>query len=86
MLGLLPILQFQQKGWGKRLKRFLKFNAVCLAGLVLNVLTLNFLYNLIFFNVPYGRYISNFLAIAAVTLWNFWLNVKLSWRVTDSSK
>lgn len=76
----------QQKGWGKRLKRFLKFNAVCLAGLVLNVLTLNFLYNLIFVNLPYGRYIANFIAIAAVTFWNFWLNVKLSWRVTDASK
>ena len=76
----------QQKGWGKRLKRFLKFNAVCLAGLVLNVLTLNFLYNLIFNKIPYGRYIANFIAIAAVTLWNFWLNVKLSWRVTDAGK
>jgi dolichol-phosphate mannosyltransferase len=28
-------------------------------------------------------YIANFLAIAAVTLWNFWINLKLSWRVTQ---
>ncbi len=76
----------QQKGWQKRLKRFLKFNAVCLAGLVLNVLILNFCFNLLFKDVPYGRYISNFIAIGVVTFWNFWLNMKLSWRVTDARK
>lgn len=76
----------QQKGWSKRFKRFLKFNVVCLAGLILNVLLLNFFFNLVFENVPYGRYIANFIAIAAVTLWNFWFNLKLSWRVTDAGK
>lgn len=70
----------QQKGWSKRLKRLLKFNLICLAGLVLNVLTLNLLFNLLELN----RYLANLLAIAAVTLWNFWLNLKLSWRVTDT--
>ena len=76
----------QQKGWSKRFKRFLKFNIVCLAGLILNVLLLNFLFNLVFENVSYGRYIANFIAIAAVTIWNFWFNLKLSWRVTDAGK
>lgn len=76
----------QQKGWSKRFKRFLKFNVVCLAGLILNVLILNFLFNLVFEDVPYGRYIANFLAIALVTFWNFWFNLKLSWRVTDAGK
>lgn len=76
----------QQKGWDKRFKRFLKFNVVCLAGLFLNVLLLNFFFNLVFENVPYGRYIANFIAIAAVTFWNFWFNLKLSWRVTDAGK
>lgn len=71
----------QQTGWNKRLKRFLKFNFICLAGLVLNVLILNGLFNLFGIN----RYIANLLAIAAVTLWNFWLNLKLSWRVTDAN-
>jgi dolichol-phosphate mannosyltransferase len=33
--------------------------------------------------VPYGAYIANFIAIACVTVWNFWISVKLSWRVTD---
>lgn len=70
----------QQRGWGPRLKRLLKFNLVCLAGLVLNVLVLNVLYNWVF-----GQrwpYLANLLAIAIVTVWNFWLNLKLSWRVT----
>ncbi len=76
----------KQKGWRKRFKRFLKFNIVCLAGLILNVLLLNLLFNLFFVNVPNGRYVANFIAIAAVTFWNFWLNLKLSWRVTDTTK
>lgn len=72
----------QQSGWGKRLKRFLKFNLICLAGVVLNVLLLNGLYNLLGIN----RYLANLLAIAVVTVWNFWVNLKLSWRVTDVRK
>ena len=68
-----------QPGLRKRLERLLKFNVICLAGLILNVLMLNFLFNVFGIN----RYVANFIAIAAVTLWNFWLNLKLSWRVTD---
>ncbi|PZU93792.1 MAG: sulfonate ABC transporter permease [Leptolyngbya sp.] len=70
-----------QQGWSARLKRFLKFNLVCLAGLVLNVLVLNVIYNWVF-----GQrwpYLANLVAIAIVTFWNFWLNLKLSWRVTQ---
>ena len=74
----------QQKGWSKRIRRFLKFNAVCLIGLALNVVILNFFFNLLFANLPYGRYIANLIAIAAVTIWNFWFNLKLNWRVTDA--
>lgn len=72
-------LSSQQKGWSKRFKRFLKFNAICLAGLVLNVLLLNLLYNAFGIN----RYLANLIAIALVTLWNFWVNLKLSWRITE---
>ena len=79
-------LSSQQKGWGKRFKRFLKFNVVCLAGVILNVLILNFLFNLVFEDLPYGRYLANFIAIGLVTFWNFWFNLKLSWRVTDAGK
>ncbi|MEO0867200.1 MAG: glycosyltransferase [Cyanobacteria bacterium J06642_11] len=70
----------QQQGWGARLGRFLKFNLICLSGLILNVLVLNILYNVVF-GQRYA-YLANLLAIAVVTLWNFWLNLKLSWRVT----
>lgn len=68
-----------QPGKRQRLKRLIKFNVICLAGLILNVLLLNIFFNL--FNL--NRYIANFLAIALVTLWNFWFNLKLSWRVTE---
>jgi len=69
----------QQHEWGQRMKRFLKFNIICLAGLVLNVLVLNIVFNFIIQN----RYIANLIAIAVATVWNFWVNLKLSWRVTQ---
>lgn len=74
-------LSRQQRGWRKQLKRLLKFNTVCLAGLILNVLIVNILFNLLGVN----DYLSKLLAIALVTLWNFSINLKLSWRVTDVS-
>ena len=70
-----------QKGWGAKFKRFLKFNMICLAGLVLNVLVLNLIYNVMF--GQRWAYMANLLAIGLVTAWNFWLNLKLSWRVTQ---
>ncbi len=69
----------RQGKWRQRSKRLLKFNLVCLTGLVLNVLLLNLLFNLFHVN----EYVAKLLAIAAVTLWNFWLNLKFSWRVTQ---
>ncbi|MEA5418951.1 glycosyltransferase [Spirulina sp. CCNP1310] len=70
----------RQKGQQKRFKRFLKFNFICLSGLILNVLVLNLLFNIFGIN----EYVGQLVAIAAVTLWNFWFNLKLSWRVTDA--
>ncbi len=64
----------------KRLIRFLKFNLICLSGLVLNILVLNILYNLLGIN----EYIANIMAIASITFWNYWFNLKLSWRTTDT--
>ncbi|MFB2937524.1 glycosyltransferase [Aerosakkonemataceae cyanobacterium BLCC-F154] len=73
-----------QPGKRQRLKRFLKFNIICLAGLILNVLVLNLLFNVFGFKyLPYGRYLANLIAIVIVTFWNFWINFKLSWRVTS---
>lgn len=72
----------RQQGMGKKLKRLLKFNLICFSGLVLNVLLVNLLFNVLGVN----EYIAKLIAIAAVTLWNFWFNLKLSWRVTDAKK
>lgn len=69
----------KQQGWHKLVKRLAKFNIVCLMGLILKVLLLNILFNGLHINA----YLANFLAIVTVTLWNFWINLKLSWRVTE---
>ncbi|MGK7946386.1 MAG: glycosyltransferase [Microcystaceae cyanobacterium] len=68
-----------QRNKRQRVKRFIKFNLICLGGLILNVLLLN-----LFFNVfQINRYVANLIAIVLVTMWNYWLNTKLRWRVTD---
>ena len=69
----------RQTGWKDRLRRLAKFQLICLAGLALNTLLLNLQFNLLGMN----RYVANGVAIAFVTGWNFWLNMKLSWRVAD---
>jgi dolichol-phosphate mannosyltransferase len=69
----------QQPSFKQRFKRLIKFNLICTAGLILNVLLLNLFFNVFHFN----RYLANLLAIAIVTTWNFWFNLKLSWRVTE---
>ncbi len=70
----------QQPGLGNRFKRLLKFNAICLTGLVLNVLLLHMFFDVIFAqNLPY---LANLITILLIAIWNFWLNLKLSWRVT----
>ena len=69
----------KQPGKKQKIKRLIKFNIICLAGLIINVLLLNLFFNVFGLN----RYVANFIAIAFVTIWNFWLNLKLSWRSTD---
>jgi dolichol-phosphate mannosyltransferase len=69
----------RQTGTKDRLRRFGKFQLICLAGLVLNTVLLNLQFNLLGMN----RYVANAVAIVAVTAWNFWLNLKLSWRAAD---
>ncbi|PZV15035.1 MAG: sulfonate ABC transporter permease [Pseudanabaena sp.] len=73
-------LSQQQVGWTKLIKRFVKFNLICLVGIGLNLVILNFLYNYMHIN----KYLANLIAIAIVTIWNFWFNIKLSWRVTQT--
>ena len=62
----------------QRFKRFLKFNAICSVGLILNVLILNVEFNSFHMN----RYWANLVAILIVTVWNYTTNRKLNWRVT----
>ncbi len=71
-----------QRGSRKRVKRLLKFNLICLTGLIFNLLIVNLLFNLLGIN----EYLAKLIAIATVALWNFWVNIKLSWRVTQVDK
>ena len=68
-----------QNQWSQHIKRLLKFNLICLARLTLNVIPLSVFFNLFGIN----RYVTNFIAILSTTIWNFWMNLKLSWRVTE---
>ena len=72
-------LSRDQWQFSQRLRRFWKFQVICLAGLLINTVLLNVQFNLFGVN----RYVANAIAIAAVTGWNFWLNLKLSWRVAE---
>jgi dolichol-phosphate mannosyltransferase len=67
-----------QKRVSAKLGRFAKFQVICLVGLALNTALLNLQFNMLGVN----RYVANAIAIALVTVWNFWLNVKFGWRVT----
>ncbi|MEL7037389.1 MAG: glycosyltransferase family 2 protein [Cyanobacteria bacterium J06592_8] len=69
----------QQRSFGKTFKRFLKFNMICLTGLVLNATIVSVLYQ----SLGTNEYVAKLIAIAIVTFWNFWVNLKLSWRVTE---
>jgi dolichol-phosphate mannosyltransferase len=69
----------KQIGNRQRFKRFLKFNMVCLAGIIIQTLVVNFLYN----SLGMNQYLAKLVAIAVATIWNFWVNLKLSWRVTE---
>jgi dolichol-phosphate mannosyltransferase len=67
-----------QNTFGQRVKRFLKFNAICSLGIFFNVVILNIEFN--FFHM--NRYLANLVAIGLVTLWNYKTNKEFSWRVT----
>lgn len=65
-----------------RLRRFLRFNVVCTLGLLLNLILLNVMFNVFGWN----RYVANAIAIGTVTLWNFWLNSRISWFQPDAEE
>ncbi|MGO9635002.1 MAG: glycosyltransferase, partial [Steroidobacteraceae bacterium] len=72
-------LSSQQPGLKAKLRRLGKFQLICLAGVAINATLLNLQFNLLGMN----RYVANAVAIAAVTAWNFWLNLKISWRIAE---
>jgi dolichol-phosphate mannosyltransferase len=65
----------------QKFHRFLKFNAICFIGLVLNVILLNIQFNLFGMN----RYVANGTSILAATAWNYLINKRLSWRTARVS-
>jgi dolichol-phosphate mannosyltransferase len=62
------------------LRRFLFFNAICGIGIGLAVLLLHLLHTYLSWNL----YLSNFLAIILVALWNFVMNARWNWRTNWS--
>jgi len=68
-------LSRKEPGVYAKFRRFLGFNAICLVGLMLNVVILNFLFNYAHTN----RYLANAVAILLVTSWNYFFNRKLNW-------
>ncbi|MEH1980813.1 MAG: GtrA family protein [Nostoc sp.] len=72
-------VSFQQKN-SQKLQRFVKFNLICLIGLTFNSLIVN----LLFYQFQVNEYIAKLVAIACVTLWNFWLNLKVNWQLTKT--
>ena len=66
---------------GAARETFLKFNAICSLGIILNIVILNIEFNMFHVN----RYLANFIAIGLVTLWNYKSNKEFSWRVTSKT-
>ncbi len=85
----------QQRGWKARFQRFYQFNSVCLIGAALQLgLTKMLLWVPWVDQLPEflsqfvsgdqadnaDKYFAKVVAIVIVTFWNFWVNLKLSWR------
>jgi dolichol-phosphate mannosyltransferase len=62
---------------GGRVRRLLRFHAICGIGIGLAIFFLHLFHTWLGFNL----YVANLLAILLVTLWNFWMNALFNWRV-----
>jgi dolichol-phosphate mannosyltransferase len=62
-------------GAKSKLRRFIGYNVICTAGVAINIVLLNLLFNFAHMN----RYLANAVSIVAVTAWNYGLNRKLNW-------
>jgi dolichol-phosphate mannosyltransferase len=69
-------------GKKSKLRRYIGYNVICTAGVAINIVLLNLLFNFAHMN----RYLANAVSIVAVTAWNYGLNRKLNWAPvrTDS--
>jgi dolichol-phosphate mannosyltransferase len=68
-------LSAARAGWLQRLSRLLRFNLICAAGIGLSVVLLN----VQVYGLGWNVYLSNFIAIVLVSIWNFLLNLKFGW-------
>lgn len=73
--GDIPGLQKQGRA---RLRRFAKFNLICVAGIVLSIFFLNIQVHWLGMNA----YLANLIAILMVSFWNFGLTLKFGWNST----
>jgi putative flippase GtrA len=73
-------MSVQQKLGTQRLQRFFKFNLICFFGLIFNSLIVN----LLFYKFEMNEYMAKMIAIICVTLWNFSLNWKVNWQITET--
>lgn len=69
-------------GGHQRLQRFINFNLICFFGLILNTLIVNFLV----YKVGMNAYIAKLVAIICITFWNFGMNLRLNWQVTETTE
>lgn len=72
-------LRGDASGLRDRLHRFLKFNLICLAGMAISVLVLNFQVRAFGINI----YAANIVAILVASIWNFVMNLKFGWKKVD---
>ncbi|MBD2603571.1 GtrA family protein [Scytonema hofmannii FACHB-248] len=70
----------QQQLGTQRLQRFFKFNLICFLGLIFNTLIVN----LLFYKFEMNEYMAKLIAIICVTMWNFSLNWKVNWQITET--
>lgn len=65
-----------------RLQRFFKFNLICLLGLILNSLIVNFLV----YKFAINAYLAKLIAIICVISWNFGMNMRFNWQVMEKKE
>ena len=75
-------LAAQKPSVNQRLQRFLKFNIICLTGLILNVLIMFFWV----YQFGINEYMAKLIAIICVTFWNFSLNLRLNWQINETTE